>query len=86
MGEPFVVYGTNPIVAYVLSSLVAKALLVWRSRWLTEPRCTSSPTSTSTCLRRSAPVNASLYYAFAYTLLWLGVTALLYRRQIFIKI
>ncbi len=32
------------------------------------------------------PFNASLYFAIVYTLLWLAVTALLYRKRIFIKI
>jgi len=33
-----------------------------------------------------SPVNASLFYAIAYTLLWLGVAAVLYRKRIFVKI
>lgn len=32
------------------------------------------------------PVDASLLYALAYVLLWLGVTAFLYRNRIVIKI
>jgi predicted acyltransferase len=33
-----------------------------------------------------SPLNASLVYAVAYVLFWLGITAVLYRRRIFIKI
>jgi predicted acyltransferase len=84
---PFVVYGTNPIVAYVLSSLLAKAMLVWRV-----PLADGSKMHIKAYIfgrlftPLGSPVNASLYYAIAYTLLWLGLTALLYRKRIFIKI
>ncbi len=33
-----------------------------------------------------SPINASLAYAIAYVLLWLGLMAILYRRRIFIKV
>jgi hypothetical protein len=33
-----------------------------------------------------SPVNASLAYALAYVLLWLGLMTILYRRRIFIKV
>jgi predicted acyltransferase len=85
--KSFVIYGTNPIVAYVLSSLMAKAMLVWRI-----PLPDGSKIHIKPYLYEHAfgplgsPINASLYYAIVYTLLWLGVTALLYRKRIFIKI
>jgi predicted acyltransferase len=84
---PFVIYGTNPILAYVLSSLMAKVLLLWRI---------TLPDGSQMHLRRylfdtfflplARPVNASLLYAVAYVLFWLGITAVLYRKRIFIKI
>jgi predicted acyltransferase len=84
---PFVVYGTNPIVAYVLSSLMAKEMLLWRVT-----RADGSTTDLERYIFESAflslarPVDASLLYALSYALLWLGVTALLYRRGVLIKI
>jgi len=84
---PFVIYGTNPILAYVLSSLVGKATLLWK---------VSRSDGTRVALRKyimetfllpvASPLNAALIYALAYVLLWLGVTAYLYRKRIFIKI
>jgi len=34
----------------------------------------------------ASPINASLAYALAFILLWLGLMWILYRRKIFIKI
>jgi predicted acyltransferase len=85
--QPFVVYGSNPIVAYVLSSLAAKVLLVWRVSLHDGSKMHLKPFIFEHVFAPlGSPVNASLYYAIAYTLLWWGVTALLYRRRIFIKI
>jgi predicted acyltransferase len=84
---PFVIYGTNPILAYMLSSLVGKATLLLR---ITRPDGTKVVLRKyimETCLLPLAsPLNASLIYAVLYVLLWLGVTAFLYRKRIFIKI
>jgi predicted acyltransferase len=84
---PFVTYGTNPILAYVLSSLVGKMTLLWR---------VARPDGSRVVLRKYlmealflpwlSPLNASLAYAVVYVLFWLGITAVLYRRRIFIKI
>ena len=84
---PFVIYGMNPIVAYVLSTLVAKEMLLYRvaradgstldlQRYIFE----------SVFLPLARPVDASLLYAVAYVLLWLGVAAFLYRQRALIKI
>jgi predicted acyltransferase len=84
---PFVMYGTNPIVAYVLSSLMAKEMLLWRVT-----RADGATTDLQRCIFESvflpwaSPLNASLLYAASYAALWLGVAALLYRRGVLIKI
>ena len=36
--------------------------------------------------RKASPKNASLLFALAFLLLWLGLTWLLYCRRIFVKI
>jgi len=84
---PFISYGTNPIVAYVLSSLVAKEMLLSH---------VSRHDGTTVDLQRylfetyflplASPVNASLLYAVAYVFLWLGVASYLHRRHVFIKV
>ena len=85
--KPFVIFGTNPILAYVLSSLMATAMM---SYVLTFPDGSSEvlrPYIFETYfLPLASPPAASLIYALLYVLLWLGITAILYRRRIFIKI
>lgn len=84
---PFIVFGMNPIVAYVLSTLIAKEMLLWRvarrdgsvldlHRYVFE----------SIFLPLARPVDASLLYAVAYALVWLGVASVLYRNRVLIKI
>ncbi len=84
---PFIIFGTNPLLAYVLSSLTATGLMTWM---------VSMPGGSEEFLQRyifqrfflplANASAASLLYAVTYTLLWLGIMALLYRRRIFIKI
>ncbi|MBI3785220.1 MAG: DUF5009 domain-containing protein [Deltaproteobacteria bacterium] len=84
---PFIAYGRNPIVAYVLSTLVAKQLLLWS---LPQPDGTSTNAANyifqKFYLPLAQPVTASFLYAATYTLLWLGVAAALYRRGVLIKV
>lgn len=85
--RPFVIYGTNAILAYMLSTLTAKVMILWR---------VTQADGTRVALRRyifegyflrvASPINASLLYAIAYVLFWLAITAILYRKRIFIKI
>ena len=84
---PFVVYGTNSIVAYVLSSLLAKVLLLWTTRGAGGARIPFQQyLFEAVFLRLARPINASLLYAVAYVILWLGITGFLYRRRVIIKI
>lgn len=84
---PFVIYGTNPILAYGLSSLVTKLLQLVRIPAGAGTSITAQAFIFSRVFAPLAPLPAArLLYALAYTLLWLGVTALLYRRGVFVKI
>jgi predicted acyltransferase len=86
--QPFVVYGTNALIVYTLSGLLARTLnavhipdasgnsaniKVWLWESVFEPAFAS-------------PYNASLAYAIANVLLLLGFAWLLYARRIFIKV
>jgi predicted acyltransferase len=82
---PFLVFGTNAIAAFFLSSLGARILNIVRvgsgdgvplKVWIYD----------TLFAPLAAPVNASLAFALAYTGFWLGVMAVLYRRRIFIKV
>ena len=84
---PFIIYGMNPIVAYVLSTLIAKEMLLWRvSRPDGSTLDLHSYIFASVFLPLARPINASLLYAVAYVLVWLGVASLLYRQRVLIKI
>jgi len=84
---PFVVFGTNAIAAFALSSFVAKMMGIWKV-----PVAGGIAISVKAYIFQkffaplASPVNASLLFALAYVLFWLGVMWLLYRRKIFIKI
>jgi predicted acyltransferase len=84
---PFVVFGTNAILAYALSTLMTKALALWTATGLD-----GSPVMLKTYLFQlyflplATHRLASLLYAVTFVLLWLALMSLLYRRRIFIKI
>jgi predicted acyltransferase len=84
---PFVVFGSNAIVAYVASSLLAKLMGRWivattdsggvaLKPWIYESLFASWAT----------PVNASLLYALTYVAFWLVLLIPLHQRRIYIKI
>lgn len=84
---PFVVYGMNAITVYVLSSLMGKASVTWKmmqldGRWV--------PIKTFVYAKffspLAMPINASLLFALAYVLLWMGIMWILYWRRVFIRI
>jgi predicted acyltransferase len=85
--KPFVIYGTNPILAYGLSSLMTKLLALIHVHG-----ASGTPVTLQLYIyhRVFAPLaaapTASLLYAVTFTLLWLGVMAVLYRRGVFVKI
>jgi len=86
--QPFVVYGTNALIVFAVSGLLARTLnaihttdvagnsvniKAWLWASVFEPAFDS-------------PYNASLAHAIAYVLLLLGFAWLLYSRKIFIKV
>ena len=85
---PFLVFGTNAITAYWLSTLCG-IVLDWIT--LTGPG-EGEQVVLKTYLYDTAyaswlsPANASLAYAVSYVVLWLGLLSFLYRWRIFIRI
>ena len=84
---PFVVFGTNAIAAFVLSTFVARLLIV-----LTVTGSAGAPVSLHRWIYMhvfaswAAPPNASLLFAVAYLLLWLALMGVLHRQRIFIRV
>jgi predicted acyltransferase len=84
---PFVVFGVNPIAAYVGSQALAR-LLYTTTRVHEGARMV--PLETAIFDRYFAPFlparAASLAFALLYVLFWLGVMWVLYRKRIFLKV
>jgi predicted acyltransferase len=85
---PFLVFGTNAITAYWLSTLCGIVL-----DWIT----LGGPAEADQVVLKTylyenffaswlAPADASLAYAVAFVVVWLGLLSFLYRRRIFIRI
>ncbi len=84
---PFVVFGTNAILAYALSTSMTKALALWTVTRADGVEVMLKTYLFELCFLRLATHRlASLLYALAFVLLWLGLMSLLYRKRIFIKI
>jgi len=86
--RPFIIFGSNAILVYVLSSLTAKTLIrVWQ--WDSEDAGSVSAWSYGYD-RIFQPVfgNAfgSLMMALVFVSFWLGMMTILYRKRVFIKI
>src|SRR5688572_21965803 len=81
---PFVVFGTNAIAAFFLSSAGARTLNLIKVG--------PDDLSLKTFIYRNfyeswaTPINASLAFAVTYVLFWLGIMTILYKKRIFIKL
>jgi predicted acyltransferase len=85
--KPFVIYGMNPIIAFVGSEVMARIIysLIMVSY---NGRVMSLETAIyeSIFLGWLSPRNASLAFAMCVVLFWLGILTVLYRRKIFLKV
>ncbi|MBZ5554719.1 MAG: DUF5009 domain-containing protein [Acidobacteriia bacterium] len=84
---PLEVYGTNAIAVYVLSGLAAKASVTWKVAQADGSRVLIQTfLYTKFFAPLASPINASLLWALAYVVFWLGVMWVFYWKRIFIKI
>lgn len=85
--RPFVIYGVNPIAAYVGASLMAR-LIYTTIRVDRDGESVPVQRVVYDALFASwlEPMNASLLFAICYVLLWLGLMWILYRRKVFLKV
>jgi predicted acyltransferase len=85
--KPFVVYGMNPIVAFVGSGVMARLIYS-----VLKVESDGRPIALQAWLYQSfyaswlAPRNASLLFAITFVLVWLAILWVLYHRRIFIKV
>ena len=74
---PFEVFGVNALALFVGTGLMVKLMSLFKVQgWVFQ----------NLFLSWAQPINASLFYAIAFILLWLFLMWLLYRKQIFIKV
>ena len=88
---PFRVFGVNALAVFVLSGLVARVMTIkdWWNLPHTDGRMGANLQTfiyERAFASWAAPNNASLLYAIAYVLVFLGLMALLYRRRIYLKV
>ena len=85
--KPFVIYGVNPIVAFVGSGIMAR-IIYSIVRVEHEGRTASLQAAIHHVLFASwlSPANASLLFALSFVLVWLGILWVLWRRRIILKL
>jgi predicted acyltransferase len=85
--KPFVIYGMNPILAFVGSGVLARIIYS-----LIKVSYGGKSIPLETAIYEGAfaswlePRNASLAFAICVVLFWLGILTVLYRRKIFLKV
>lgn len=85
--KPFEIFGLNAIAAYVLHILFLKLQNLWHiSRMNGKPGNLRIFITDHLFGTWTSPQTGSLLYAVAYTLFWLAILSVLYRKKIFIKI
>ena len=85
--KPFVIYGTNPIIAFAGSGVMARCIYsIFKVSYDGQPIALQAAIYRSMFLSWLSPVNASLAFAISFVLLWLGISWMLYRKNIFLKV
>jgi predicted acyltransferase len=84
--KPFVVFGVNAIALFVGTGLMARLMGLIKLPWGDASISLQGWIFQKLFLAWLSPIHASLAYAIAFILLWLGLMWILYKRKIFIKV
>jgi len=85
--KPFVVFGVNPIVAFVGSGVMARLIYtLWHVAYKGKSIAVQDAIYQSVFLPWLPPRVASLAFAISFVLLWYGILSVLYRRKIILKV
>jgi predicted acyltransferase len=85
--RPWVVYGRNPLIAYVGSFFMARMIYsVLSVSYHGQVMSLEEAIFRAAFLPWASPVNASLAFAVAFVLLWYGILVVLDRRHIILKV
>jgi predicted acyltransferase len=85
--KPFVIYGMNPIVAFVGSGITARLIYsIFKVESNERPIALQAWIYQTFYASWLAPRNASLLFAITFVLVWFAILWVLYRRRIFVKL
>lgn len=85
--KPFVIYGINPIVAFVGSGVMARCIYsIFKVSYGGKRIALQSAIYQSLFASWLSPVNASLAFAIAFVLFWYGILFVLYKKDIILKV
>jgi predicted acyltransferase len=85
--KPFVVYGVNPIVAFVGSGVLARLIYtLWHVDYQGKSVALQDAIYQSIFLPWLPERVASLAFAISFVVLWYGILLVLYRRKIILKV
>jgi predicted acyltransferase len=85
--KPFVVFGVNPIVAFVGSGVLARLIYtLWHVSYQGKSIALQDAIYQIVFLPWLPPRVASLAFALSFVLLWYGILTVLYRRNIILKV
>ena len=85
--KPFVIFGVNPIVAFVGSGVMARLIYtLWHVDYHGKSTAIQDAIYQSVFLPWLPPRVASLAFAISFVLLWYGILTVLYRRNIILKV
>ena len=85
--RPFVIYGVNPMVAFVGSAVMARLIYsIFKVNYHGQRIALQSAIYQSVFASWLSPLNASLAFALTFVLFWFAVLAWLYRRNIVLKV
>ncbi len=85
--KPFVIYGVNPIVAFVGSGVLARLIYtLWHVTYHGQSVALQDAIYQIVFLPWLPPRVASLAFAISFVLLWYGILTVLYRRNIILKV
>ena len=85
--RPLVIYGVNPIVAFVGSGLMARIIYsLWKVQYDGKEISVQAAVYKSMFASWLEPQNASLAFAICFVLFWYAILAVLYRRNLILKI
>jgi predicted acyltransferase len=85
--KPFVVFGVNPIVAFVGSGVLARLIYtLWHVSYQGKSVAIQDAIYQIVFLPWLPPRVASLAFAISFVLLWYGILTVLYRRNIILKV